>query len=85
MNQRPVPSKLVNFRMPKALLEPFDNICFLSGKTRTQVLSGLINDHVAKVIATIESDISQTKQKTEMLRNSVLNVLHDESYIRNKN
>ena len=49
MNQRPVPSKLVNFRIPKALLEPFDDICFLSGKTLTQVLVDLIETHISNI------------------------------------
>lgn len=48
MNQRSVPSKLVNFRMPEALLEPFDDVCFLSGKTRTQMLCRLVEDRLAE-------------------------------------
>jgi hypothetical protein len=72
MNQRPVPSKLVNFRMPKALLEPFDDICFLSGKTRTQVLAGLIKAYVSDVGTTITGEMNEARQTNEALRNSVL-------------
>jgi hypothetical protein len=72
MNQRPVPSKLVNFRIPKALLEPFDDICFLSGKTRTQALSELIRDHNLSAGLTIAEKVAQTNQINQALQNSVL-------------
>jgi hypothetical protein len=72
MNQRPVPSKLVNFRIPKALLEPFDDICFLSGKTRTQALSELIRDYNLSAGLTIAEKVAQTNQINQALQNSVL-------------
>ena len=72
MNQRPVPSKLVNFRIPKALLEPFDNICFLSGKTRTQLLSEIIHDYNLSAGLTIAEKVAQTNQINQALQNSVL-------------
>lgn len=81
MNQRPVPSTLVNFRLPKALLEPFDHICLLSGKTRTQVLSGLIECHVSNVGSTMADAISQSKRINEAIRNSVLNSLHNDNCV----
>lgn len=72
MNQRPVPSKLVNFRIPKALLEPFDDICFLSGKTRTQLLSEVIHDYNLSAGLTIAEKVAQTNQINQALQNSVL-------------
>lgn len=73
MNQRPVASKLVNFRMPETILEPFDHICLLSGKTRTQVLSELIQEHVSNVGSKITSEISQTKRFNKMLKKLAMN------------
>lgn len=72
MNQRPVPSKLVNFRIPKALLEPFDDICFLSGKTRTQLLSEIIHDYNLSAGLTIAETVAQTNQINQALQNSAL-------------
>ena len=72
MNQRPVPTKIVNFRIPKALLEPFDNICFLSGKTRTQLLSEIIHDYNLSAGLTIAEKVAQTNQINQALQNSVL-------------
>lgn len=70
MNQRPVPSTLVNFRIPTALLEPFDDICFLSGKTRTQVLLDMIQKYVVNVGSTIAETIEQSITTNQNLRNS---------------
>lgn len=39
---------LVNFRASKLLLESFDRVCFLSGKTRTQVLAEMMRNRVTK-------------------------------------
>ena len=47
MSRRTIPTKLVNFRTPEALIAPFDDICFSAGKTRTQMLCRLMEDHVA--------------------------------------
>ena len=74
MNQRPVPSTLVNFRMPKALLEPFDDICFLSGKTRTQALLEMIHNHVDTVGSKIVGTVYQSITTTQELRNSALKI-----------
>ena len=71
MNQRSVPSKLVNFRLSKALLEPFDHICLLSGKTRTHVLSELIHGYVANAGSAMVNDIVETKRNNEVLRKLV--------------
>ena len=47
MNRRTIPTKLINFRTPKTLIAPFDDMCFNAGKTRTQMLCRLMEEHVA--------------------------------------
>lgn len=46
MKRRSIPSRLVNFRVPNMIIDPFDEKCFLEGKTRTSVLCSLIEGRV---------------------------------------
>lgn len=62
MSRRIIPTKLINFRTPKALLERFDDICFMSGKTRTQMLCRLIEDHVGDVNLAMVNQICVPKE-----------------------
>lgn len=40
--------KLVNFRLSKEVLDAFDRVCFLSERTRTQVLREMMSRHVSE-------------------------------------
>ena len=59
MSRRTIPTKLINFRTPKALIEPFDDMCFNAGKNRTQILCRLMEDHVADVNFAMVNQIAQ--------------------------
>lgn len=38
--------KLINFYMPSDILQPFDRLCRLRGKSRSLALNELIADHI---------------------------------------
>lgn len=62
---------LVNFRASTELLESFDRICFLSGKTRTQVLSEMMKHRVSTVGPKLVSKIAERKLVSERLKTAV--------------
>jgi broad specificity phosphatase PhoE len=70
---------LVNFRAFPNLVETFDNVCFLSGKTRTQVLTEMMKQRIAtegrKVALKIEKDAALNERlKTAVERQTATEV-----------
>lgn len=59
---------LVNFRASKQLLESFDRVCFLSGKTRTQVLSEMMRQRVTTVGSKLASRVAQQQDVENRIR-----------------
>lgn len=62
---------LVNFRASRTLLESFDRVCLLSGKTRTQVLSELMRQRVTKAGPRLVARLENDRQIGERLRTAV--------------
>jgi len=62
---------LVNFRASNELLESFDRVCFLSGKTRTQVLSEMMKHRVSTVGPRLVSKIAEQRLISERLKTAV--------------
>lgn len=62
---------LVNFRARNELLEAFDRVCFLSGKTRTQVLSEMMRQRVSTAGPRLVSKIAEHRLVSERLKTAV--------------
>lgn len=62
---------LINFRASKALLESFDHVCFLSGKTRTQVLSEMMRQRVLTAGAKLPLEAAKLQECQNRIRNAV--------------
>ena len=70
---------LINFRAFPNLVESFDSVCFLSGKTRTQVLTELMKQRIAtagrKIVSEIEKDAALNERlKTAVERRTAVDV-----------
>lgn len=70
---------LINFRAFSNLVESFDNVCFLSGKTRTQVLTEMMKQRIAtegrKIALKIEKDAALNERlKTAVERQTAAEV-----------
>lgn len=64
---------LVNFRANRDLMLPFDQICKLAGRTRTDTLIALIEDYIIKIGPRIAQRIEDRTALTEALAQSILN------------
>ena len=62
---------LINFRASKALLESFDHVCFLSGKTRTQVLSEMMRQRVLTAGAKLPLKAAKLEECQNRIRSAV--------------
>lgn len=62
---------LVNFRASKALLESFDNVCFLSRKTRTQVLSEMMRQRISSVGSKLPAKLDRQREMENRIRTAV--------------
>lgn len=62
---------LINFRASKALLESFDHVCFLSGKTRTQVLSEMMRQRVLTAGARMPLKAAKLEECQNRIRTAV--------------
>lgn len=62
---------LINFRASKALLESFDHVCFLSGKTRTQVLSEMMRQRVLTAAAKLPLKAAKLEESQNRIRNAI--------------
>ena len=62
---------LVNFRASKPLLESFDRVCLLSGKTRTQVLSEMMRQRVLHVGSKLPAKLETQRSIDERLKIAV--------------
>lgn len=62
---------LVNFRAYEASLHAFDDACYLSGKTRTQVLNELMRDFTAETASIIPARIAEEQRSGNTLRAAV--------------
>jgi len=70
---------LINFRAFSSLVESFDNVCFLSGKTRTQVLTEMMKQRIAtagrKMVLEIEKEAAlNDRLKTAVERQTAADV-----------
>jgi len=62
---------LVNFRANKILLEAFDNVCLLSGKTRTQVLSEMMRQRVSTAGSKLPIRLAKQREMENRIRTAV--------------
>ncbi|MBB3587774.1 hypothetical protein [Sphingomonas sp. BK481] len=62
---------LVNFRASKPLLESFDRVCLLSGKTRTQVFSEMMRQRVLHVGSKLPEKLETQRSIDERLKIAV--------------
>jgi hypothetical protein len=62
---------LVNFRAPRPLLESFDRVCLLSGKTRTQALSEMMRQRVLPVGSKLPAQLETQRSIDERLKVAV--------------
>lgn len=62
---------LVNFRYKKDLLESFDRVCLLSGKTRTQALSEMMRKFVSEAGPELASKVLAERALNERLKTAV--------------
>lgn len=62
---------LVNFRAQKPLLESFDRVCLLAGKTRTQVLSEMMRQRVLHVGSKLPAKLETQRSIDERLKVAV--------------
>ena len=65
------PKTLVNFKASEASLRAFDDACYLSGSTRTQILNKLIIAFTANAAATMPRQISEQHRFGKTLRAAV--------------
>ena len=59
--------KLINFYVTKEMKNEFDEICRVSGRTRTQVLVSLMTDHVIKSKPILEAHFEKLKETDKTL------------------
>ncbi|MBS1983293.1 MAG: hypothetical protein JST16_03900 [Bdellovibrionales bacterium] len=75
---------IVNFRASKQLLETFDRVCLLSGKTRTQVLSEMMKQRISTVGSKLPSRISRQQELDDRIKNASESRPNAERYERPK-
>ena len=59
--------KLINFYVTKEMKIRFDEICRVSGRTRTQVLVSLMTDHIIKSKPILEAHFERLKETDRTL------------------
>lgn len=62
---------LINFRAGKQLIESFDRVCLLSGKTRTQVLTEMMRQRVLSVGSKLPSKLALEESINQRLKTAV--------------
>ncbi len=62
---------LINFYVPCDILQPFDRLCRLHGKPRSQVLNELLSDYVLTTGQEIFSRIDQVRKIDERLKSAL--------------
>jgi hypothetical protein len=62
---------LVNFRINRTTLKPFDDACRLSGLTRTQVLTSLTRGYAAKAATSIPEQLAESERVGTVLKNAL--------------
>lgn len=62
---------LVNFRANRTLLESFDRVCMLTGKTRTQVLAEMMRHRVMSIGSKLPAKLASERAVDERLRAAV--------------
>lgn len=65
------PKTLVNFKASEASLRAFDDACYLSGSTRTQILNKLMVAFTSETASTMPKQISEQRRKARTLRTAV--------------
>lgn len=58
---------LINFLVPKATKNRFDAICRINGRSRTQVLIDLMNDHIVRTSPVLEARYEKLKSADNTL------------------
>lgn len=58
---------LINFLVPKATKNRFDAICRINGRSRTQVLIDLMNDHIVRTSPLLEARYEKLKNADHAL------------------
>ena len=59
---------LVNFRVPKDVLNEFDGTCALAGLSRTQMLRQLIRNHILAMGTSLPDQIAESKRATNAIK-----------------
>lgn len=62
---------LINFHVPSEILQPFDRLCRLHGKPRSQILNDLLCEYVLTIGQEIFSRIDQVRKIDERLKSAV--------------
>ena len=62
---------LVNFRASRQLVESFDNVCLLAGKTRTQVLAEMMRQRVNTVGSKLPARLANERSIDDRLAEAV--------------
>lgn len=62
--------KLINFYVPSVILQPFDRLCRLHGKPRSQVLNDLLCDYVLTIGQDTFSRIDKVRKIDERLKSA---------------
>lgn len=62
---------LVNFRASRSLLKAFDDVCFLSGKTRTMVLSEMMRQRILSVGSKLPAKLALQEDMEKRVRTAV--------------
>lgn len=59
--------RLINFYVDRVTTSRFDAICSASGKTRTQVLVALMNEHIIRSKPILEAKFEKLKEADNLL------------------
>lgn len=63
---------LINFNVPTDILQTFDRLCRLYGKSRSLVLNELLYEHILKIGKQAFSRIDQVRKIDENLKSELL-------------
>lgn len=58
---------LINFWVPKATKNRFDSICRINGRSRTQILVDLMNEHIVRTSPLLEARYEKLKNADHAL------------------